>query len=827
MESRNQRITALAALALAAAALQIPLWGWEVEDAAIDLAYARNLAHGYGLVAQVGGERIEGFSNPLWVAVLAVTDRLGIDGFTSTRWLGLLFGVAAVPAVYAAMRPVAARLPGAPLAAAAAFALYAPQAIWAQSGLENALFSLLLAIGCARVAADDDLDALGPLAFLGVALTRPEGVMYGLIGAGAALASAVSWPSAARRLGMWILLFAVPVAGSELCRVLYFGQELPATFHAKLASPRPLDGTSRGWTQLFAFARETGTVAVLPLAAVGASGATEWRWVSGLVCAALLGLAALTGSVWFVLLVLIGLPLAALGQKPQIVLAAALVCVGCAFHVGADGDWMRGYRWMAMVAVPGAMLVGAGIAEIAKRFDEVKIPIAIAASLAAIPQALYIAKYAREPEVSPAAVVERLDHWLSVARRLQLDRRIRIVDHDMGGMLFFGADRAFVRDTKGLVDLPFALYGPERSVVEHELFPGGVAAFDFAHAHGNTRAAIGGLPEFRAQFVEIEGYGRGHSHKGQFVRRALFLDQGWDGPVMPITFAGGVRLHGVYSPSPEVGPGAGLYVELGVDRVGDGARPAAFRMLAFLTPVGGREIVASWDLPPAYDWVDVGAWRPGEVFHGRFSLPVPQDLAEGSYDLGLVVLDADGAVLPAQAATLPSVVPALPTYANGEVRIPGLVTIVSREEMGRLALADKAGALAAAAGDRCEDAERAWDLALRHRTRSADWRRANRPPVARAIAACFARRAGAGSFDGDDLLDRVHELERARAWDPTEPATWTNASRVGASAHGRAVATEDPIVRFQWAEAAVRADPRRSWDRRLAERTRRSWLNPR
>lgn len=41
-----------------------------IEDAGISFAYARNLAQGDGLVSYPGGERVEGYSNALWVFLL-------------------------------------------------------------------------------------------------------------------------------------------------------------------------------------------------------------------------------------------------------------------------------------------------------------------------------------------------------------------------------------------------------------------------------------------------------------------------------------------------------------------------------------------------------------------------------------------------------------------------------------------------------------------------------------------------------------------------------------------------------------------------------------
>ena len=60
------------AFALASyALLTIPLRGWLVDDAAISMAYAANWTAGHGLVAQPGLPPVEGYSNFLWVVVLA------------------------------------------------------------------------------------------------------------------------------------------------------------------------------------------------------------------------------------------------------------------------------------------------------------------------------------------------------------------------------------------------------------------------------------------------------------------------------------------------------------------------------------------------------------------------------------------------------------------------------------------------------------------------------------------------------------------------------------------------------------------------------------
>ena len=63
-----------------------------IEDAGISFAYARNAAMGEGFVGYPGGERVEGFSNPLWTFILSALYFVGLDPWTSSKILGALFG---------------------------------------------------------------------------------------------------------------------------------------------------------------------------------------------------------------------------------------------------------------------------------------------------------------------------------------------------------------------------------------------------------------------------------------------------------------------------------------------------------------------------------------------------------------------------------------------------------------------------------------------------------------------------------------------------------------------------------------------------------------
>ena len=61
------------------------------EDAYISFRYAENISGGYGPVFNQGGPTIEGYSNPLWVWLLALSHLLGADVVVAGRCFGLLF----------------------------------------------------------------------------------------------------------------------------------------------------------------------------------------------------------------------------------------------------------------------------------------------------------------------------------------------------------------------------------------------------------------------------------------------------------------------------------------------------------------------------------------------------------------------------------------------------------------------------------------------------------------------------------------------------------------------------------------------------------------
>ncbi len=213
---------------------------WTAEDAFIDFRVVRNLLNGHGPVYNVG-ERVEAYTSPLWVLLLAVTHaitRLRVEYVALV--LGLLLTTAAVVVGgSAAVRLMGDERPGirVPLGM---FAFVAVAAAWdfTTSGLEGGLvlawiaLSWWLLVTRKRPALCALVIGLGPL-------VRPDLLIFSL----AFLAGLAVITPRHRWLRLLAAAALVPVA-YQLFRMGYFAAVEPNTALAKEAT---LPYWSQGW----------------------------------------------------------------------------------------------------------------------------------------------------------------------------------------------------------------------------------------------------------------------------------------------------------------------------------------------------------------------------------------------------------------------------------------------------------------------------------------------------------------------------------------------------------------------------------------------------
>ncbi|MGQ9594071.1 MAG: hypothetical protein ACUVXH_06020, partial [Anaerolineae bacterium] len=101
---RGRREAALLLLGLLAFGVGAwALHGFLVDDAYIGLRYVRQAVRGQGWVYNVG-ERVEGYSNFLWLVLLLPAAAAGVEGVLAAKALGMAAGAGALVAGWALAR---------------------------------------------------------------------------------------------------------------------------------------------------------------------------------------------------------------------------------------------------------------------------------------------------------------------------------------------------------------------------------------------------------------------------------------------------------------------------------------------------------------------------------------------------------------------------------------------------------------------------------------------------------------------------------------------------------------------------------------------------
>ncbi len=245
---------------------------WTFDDGFINFRVVKQIEAGHGPVFNTG-QRVEAFTSPLWVAVLAVADIL-----TPIRleWLSVLLGICGTAtgltfAMLASRRLWGRTADSAQLLPAGALVIVAIQPFWyfATSGLEGGLtFAWLggLLYLLARWATSERRVPTGALVVFGAGwLIRPELVLFTIAAAAAVLAG--EWRSEGSRRAKlrvsWVLVLPV---GYQIFRMGYFASILPNTAFAKAA------GGAR-WGNGWAYLREFATHYLVWLPLLGLLGA--------------------------------------------------------------------------------------------------------------------------------------------------------------------------------------------------------------------------------------------------------------------------------------------------------------------------------------------------------------------------------------------------------------------------------------------------------------------------------------------------------------------------------------------------------------------------
>lgn len=210
---------------------------WTCDDAYISFRYARHLAEGNGLVFNIGeSPPIEGFSNLLWVLVLALFELVGVASTLAAPVLSIAAFAWLARTVATDIGSVTTL--GRPRLVAVMFACLLslpPMVVWSTSGLETMAFALALYQVGRSLTTLGSLRALVFWSICAVSLRVDGGVYLGALFA-TGLAASLLWPGAVdrKRLVVLLLTAAITIGLIMVFRQLYFGTWSPHTARVKV-----------------------------------------------------------------------------------------------------------------------------------------------------------------------------------------------------------------------------------------------------------------------------------------------------------------------------------------------------------------------------------------------------------------------------------------------------------------------------------------------------------------------------------------------------------------------------------------------------------------
>ncbi|HSL02798.1 MAG TPA: hypothetical protein VK901_04585 [Nitrospiraceae bacterium] len=208
------------------------------DDAMISMRYAKNLADGYGLVWNPGGERIEGYTNPFWVLYMSIFHLLPISQSKTSLFIQMTAAVLLAVNLYCVRKIALSVSDGSEsvsLGAVILTAWYLPINNWSLQGMEVSVLVLIMSLCLWRAiqCMSERSFRIWPYLLLGVSTcVRPDMVVP--LG-GLMLFLAVADPIHRRRHLAWgSVMLVIFFAAQTAFRLWYFGDILPNTYYLKL-----------------------------------------------------------------------------------------------------------------------------------------------------------------------------------------------------------------------------------------------------------------------------------------------------------------------------------------------------------------------------------------------------------------------------------------------------------------------------------------------------------------------------------------------------------------------------------------------------------------
>jgi hypothetical protein len=474
--------------------------GWIIDDAGISFVYARNLAAGHGLVSQPGLPPVEGYSNFLWVLLMALFSLLRLfDPVLTPKLVSITLTGVTFLGLHGALRRLDPAGGAVGFVVLCLLALNTSFTVWTISGLENALYIALIVLLFWLLVRERTAPGENPRQWIrwipaaagavaaGIALTRPDGMLYaGLyplltLGAeGRPLRIGAAVGRAVRCAAVFLVLYG----GFLAFRFAYFGDLQANTYYAKSASMSALLGK------------------------LVALNSTLWDRAREPVES----MAGHAGEPLVNLLAIAAMVLACL-RRLRWAHAAPLAFVGCAalIYILLPGDWMREFRF----ATPFYPFAYAGAALLVVELGRELIPApgrrkltgAVAAGAAlGLTLLVFLPRtraYAAAPTLPFSVIEERIGRrYNRFAEMLELPEGASYLGPDIGGALW--TSRLRIYDLGGLTDRTVArTLRRDRKAFHEYVFAETRPTFILVHGSWGFVARLNLDPRFQRDYVPL------------------------------------------------------------------------------------------------------------------------------------------------------------------------------------------------------------------------------------------------------------------------------------------------------------------------------------
>jgi tetratricopeptide (TPR) repeat protein len=593
-----------------------------IDDALISLSYARNFAEGHGFVLTPGGEKVEGFSNFLWVIILSIPYKLGL-GTLDPIWIlkpfGIFFGLATIVVIFFLPLKIYNLRKRDPilLFAPLALSISTPFVHWSTAGLENPFYSFLIVLSTYLYVMEIRNPKQFPwssITLSGVALTRPEGVIYFVVILIHRTISMVWYRKLPTwRDGIWFLLFVFLYGSFLIWRYTYFGYWVPNTFYAK-ASSRHLTELleyllaikSGGWQYVISFFLQKG---IIPL--------------SIFILIALLERKYILYNIFFV----------------------GILSSTFLYIIYVDGDWWQEYRFIAAVIPFIYILISRGIWQSIsclskinrqKRMTVISAITVTIFALITIFQTNMRSSADVGLQVGAAGIQSRGELFKYYAEQANLEKATYL-EPDVGGTSYFSG--LTIIDLAMLADIHLARFHYYQPFFKEYIFQ--EQRPELIHTHGwwSNRAHWQDYVEFKNDYLPIQQERTHWGIEGHFIRKDLFVIDSLptDRQLQDVVF-GRLRLLGFSTKTPVAFPGQTVEFEWYWQCLNLCTEDHILMLNLRHSTQNG---IIQQEFTPVFGWYPTSHWKAGEIVHTTREIKIPDNTPEGPYTIFIGVTTAE------------------------------------------------------------------------------------------------------------------------------------------------------------------------------------------